>query len=76
MTPAELRNSIREIADPLIEQGATFGEVNDALEQRLGIRMGHGGPGGTGSGSTECRYCRKTGNGGHGGFCPDSGNWQ
>lgn len=43
---------------------------------RLGIKVGDGGKGGAGSSlDSECAYCRQTGNGGHGGFCPN-GNWQ
>lgn len=64
---------IREVADPLIAQGATFEQVNDALQRELVLRMGKGGRGGADSDlADECRYCRKTGNGGHGGFCPDA----
>ena len=41
----------------------------------LGIKIGSGGKGGEGSNlAAECMYCHQTGNGGHGGFCPN-GSW-
>jgi hypothetical protein len=40
----------------------------------MGFGIGQGGPGGTGSATEiECPYCGQTGNGGHGGFCPNMG---
>jgi hypothetical protein len=46
----------------------------------MGISIGQGGPGGAGSQTyIECPYCRQTGNGGHGGNCPnmssEPSNW-
>lgn len=76
MTTAELRDRIREVADPVITAGGGLPEVNHALMRELMLMMGHGGKGGEESDlSNVCRYCEKTGNGGHGGFCPDGGNW-
>lgn len=40
----------------------------------MGFAIGQGGPGGIGSDlHLVCPYCGKTGNGGHGGNCPNGG---
>lgn len=67
MTNADI---IREVADPLIEQGATPEQVQVQVFLKTGLSIGGGGTGGAFEGDSQCPYCGATGNGGHGGLCP------
>ncbi len=60
---------IREIADPLIANGATPAEVRDAIWRETGIGLGGGG-GGSDPSIPVCAYCGAFGGGGHAGLCP------
>jgi hypothetical protein len=65
------RNAIQELADPMIEAGATFEDVNRELWAKLGFAMGRGGTG-PNKKIKKCKYCLCYGGGGHGGLCPNA----
>lgn len=67
------RGQVRAVLDPLIAEGANRETRDFETMRKLGVVIGKGGKGGTGSPDTTCPYCDATGNGGHGGFCPNGG---
>ncbi len=74
MTPAELRDQVKAIADPLVATGATPAEINEVLRGQLWLMIGGGGKGPDES-IPRCAYCGACGGGGHGGFCPNGSYW-
>jgi hypothetical protein len=70
-----LAERIRGIGEPMIARGCTPAEVRAEVFRQLGFTIGGGGGGGRfGDGPLPdpCGYCGQTGNGGHGGMCPNA----
>lgn len=65
---------INRLASAMSANGVTPDVQVKIFAQSIGVQIGDGGKGSAGSSGTECMYCHQTGNGGHGGFCPN-GSW-